>query len=165
MMKLMILLFLVCSVFSCEKLKCSGLAVGCSLICSCDTPDCVATDECKECFGEMWDTCCDCFGLCDEKPIETNPNQAKPIEAKPIEAKPIQEKPIQAKPIQAKPIQTNPIGNNFLGNMQCYLYSPPGSGNYICSIQCPVGLAAWCMVCRNGQPMCVCQNTNPCDGI
>lgn len=108
---------LIAQIRACDKLKCGSVVVGCSL-------NCVATDECKECFGELWDQCCDCVDICEENKT------------------------------------------NLLGNMQCYLYYPPDSGNYICSIQCPVGQAAWCEFCQvgpnSGKPFCVCQNSDPC---
>ena len=62
---LLIFLFIVTSL-ACNKIACGALIAGCTGVCACDFPVCECCPECAVCLGTMWESCCSCFGKCDE---------------------------------------------------------------------------------------------------
>uniref|UniRef100_H9GCL3 Twisted gastrulation BMP signaling modulator 1 n=2 Tax=Anolis carolinensis TaxID=28377 RepID=H9GCL3_ANOCA len=58
---------------TCNKALCASDVSKCLLqeVCQCEAnrAGCPCCRECAFCLGNLWETCCDCVGLCDERPL------------------------------------------------------------------------------------------------
>ncbi|KXJ22116.1 twisted gastrulation protein homolog 1-A [Exaiptasia diaphana] len=50
----------------CNEQVCASRLSACQLMqaCNCVPPDCSCCADCTNCLGSLWNSCCDCLGLC-----------------------------------------------------------------------------------------------------
>ena len=146
-MKIIILLLFLISITiqqdDCNKLRCAAVIAKCTGECSCVEAECACCFFCAQCAADLWTECCGCFGLCGNDEAEKS-----------------------LKVMQKYPSHRTIEGfvNSIIpptdSSCECFVDNSP---TLACTISCPEGIPAYCVMCNYDKPTCYC-GASPCNG-